>query len=1271
MGARAFVSRLSWGLCLLSYGVVYAAPEGFHLVSGEAAPQPSAVQGEMVVGSHGRAIIEWGKFSIGAGERVHFDQHGINPAVLNRVIGSDPSHILGQLSSNGEVFLINRQGVIFGAHARVETAGFIAASLDVLNEDFLHAHNLLFSGTGRGSIVNMGTIECPRGNIALIGSMVENTGALRAPEGFVALGVGSEVLLQPEGMPHLLIKTALEPEGEEALINHEGLIEALRVELKSGTSVFTKAIQNSGSIDALVFEERGGEVFLVAEGGQCILEGARITAADGGMVQVLGTEVQLLGDTMIDASGKEGGGEVLIGGDNRGENPDVFNADWTSVGPDVVVKADALERGDGGKVIYWGNRGTRYWGSTSVKGAVGGFVEVSGAWFEYEGHIAGAKDVLFDPADITISTGTQTGGMFSGGVWTSTSTPATINRTNIQNLLNTPTNVLIDTSTTSPALTGQGDILISSNITWGTTATLTLIADANIRVVATVQSTNGAASTGVPVINFQAKGDSTSSPFSGILLDTGTVIRSATQSIFLQGRGSTIAGQNDMPGIVLQGSATIQTDTGTITLIGQGGGVNTVSTTRNYGVYNQGQTITATGAGNIIIHATGGAGTGGANHGFLMDGGTLSTGAGGTIEIVGIAGVGGNTNKGISFSTASATITATQITMEGIGGNTTANDYGIEITGGLTFGDGTITNQITMTGTNIGTGSNQYGVQINGATLQVNNGGTIGITGIGGGFYLNSNGGSNYGVNVTGTNVVTLGSVGGTGLNTINMTGIGGSGTAGTHIGVNIDTSFTMNMNGTNPNNSFNFINCAGGNGSSGSNYGVQLQTGFTHQGNLTFQNCTGGSGGQNNYGVFFTATSSTIAASNILATDCFGGAGTGNDYGIYVINATTLGTTTTASISMNGGSLGTGSNEIGIFVTGDGRLTVGDNGTINLVGTGGGFYNGAGTNNHGVSLFSMRFFLGVPGGSKPATINITGIGGSGSQGSHCGVDVAPFLSMNISGTNQNISFNFLNCLGGHGTGGGNSGVQMSGLIVTFPGFLTFQNCVGGSGGQNNHGVFFTTSMEFISASNIIATDCLGGPGTGNDIGFFVSVGRLGDTTAERISISAGSLGTGSNEVGIQLNPANAIVVGNGGTINLVGTGGGFYNGGGSSNHGVFFNTGSTIAAGVGGSAGLNTISITGLGGSGSGGNHMGVYYTGAGITLNGTNPANALNFINCVGGSGSGGNNSGMQFAANFSVGNSWMLENITGGSGGKSNHGVFVNGVTVAGTNITAVDC
>src|SRR4051812_11442553 len=133
---------------------------------------PTVVSGQATFAQFGKtltitntpgAIINWGGFSIRADEATRFVQQSSSSSVLNRVVGQDPSVILGQLQSNGRVFLINPSGILFGAGSQIDVAGLDASSLDINNADFI-AGRMKFRGSGgEGAVVNRGEIRTPAG----------------------------------------------------------------------------------------------------------------------------------------------------------------------------------------------------------------------------------------------------------------------------------------------------------------------------------------------------------------------------------------------------------------------------------------------------------------------------------------------------------------------------------------------------------------------------------------------------------------------------------------------------------------------------------------------------------------------------------------------------------------------------------------------------------------------------------------------------------------------------------------------------------------------------------------------------------------------------------------------------------------------------------------------------------------------------------------------------------------------------------------------------
>ncbi|HEX8404076.1 MAG TPA: filamentous hemagglutinin N-terminal domain-containing protein, partial [Duganella sp.] len=342
-------------------------------------------------------IIDWRSFSVNAGEITRFIQQGADSKVLNRITGQDPSMILGALQSNGKVFLINPNGVLFGAGSRVDVGGLVASSLAISNADFLAGKNHFSGGANAGKVGNQGSITTPAGGqIFLIAPTVENSGVISAPNGDVVLAAGHTVQLFDSSDPN--VRVVLSAPADQAL-NLGGIVaQGGRV------GVYGALVTQRGTInaDSAVRGERG-QILLKASG-RTMLEAGSVTTAkatgvtDGGIggdiggdIRLLGEQVGLTGNAVVDASGAAGGGTVLVGGDYQGKNAALPNARQTFVGGDATISANATVGGDGGKVVVWSDEATRMHGTLSARGGAqggnGGLVETSGHYLD----VAGAR----------------------------------------------------------------------------------------------------------------------------------------------------------------------------------------------------------------------------------------------------------------------------------------------------------------------------------------------------------------------------------------------------------------------------------------------------------------------------------------------------------------------------------------------------------------------------------------------------------------------------------------------------------------------------------------------------------------------------------------------------------------------------------------------------------------------------------------------------------------------------------------------------------------
>ena len=153
-----------------------------------------------IVQSSKKAIINWGDFSIGSGETTNFLQPGRNSWTLNRVTGGNPSAILGSLNANGNVLLLNQNGILFGPNSRIDVGGLVASTANIKDTDFLN-DRFRFEDAPQGStVINQGHITVAEGGLAaLVAPGVANSGVIEAKLGKVSLASGTAFTLDLYG----------------------------------------------------------------------------------------------------------------------------------------------------------------------------------------------------------------------------------------------------------------------------------------------------------------------------------------------------------------------------------------------------------------------------------------------------------------------------------------------------------------------------------------------------------------------------------------------------------------------------------------------------------------------------------------------------------------------------------------------------------------------------------------------------------------------------------------------------------------------------------------------------------------------------------------------------------------------------------------------------------------------------------------------------------------------------------------------------------------
>jgi len=493
-------------LALVTYQpLALALPQGGVVTQGAALIQQESPTKLNIHQSSDRAIINWHSFSIGAPEWVNFQQPSSTSATLNRVTGNTPSSIAGKLTANGQIFLINPNGIAFLPTAQVDVAGLVASTLNIKDSDFMRWVWRFEQMPGKppASVTNEGLITVKEaGFAALVAPAVQNSGVISARLGKVVLASGTTVSLDFYGDGLLSVTVDPQLAGQitdiygnklSSLINNQGIITApggmVTLSAQAAGQIVDRVINTGGIIEAKYAENRNGVIVLSggSKGIVAVNGVLDVSGEKGGKVQITGENVGLFGSAKVDASGDKSGGLVLLGGDYLGGRADKqrvdssLNAQNTYVSSGSVIHADAKVTGDGGEVIVWADNFTRFDGTITARGDNGGFVETSGknilqvgdsARVDTTGRTGKTGTWLLDPLDLTISA--------AGDNNVSPTTPFVPNNTG-SNLSNATLNAALGTTNVTVKTLGtvgseNGDIIFASdaNVDWSTANTLTV-----------------------------------------------------------------------------------------------------------------------------------------------------------------------------------------------------------------------------------------------------------------------------------------------------------------------------------------------------------------------------------------------------------------------------------------------------------------------------------------------------------------------------------------------------------------------------------------------------------------------------------------------------------------------------------------------------------------------------------------------------------------------------------------------------------------------------
>ncbi|MGB4359731.1 MAG: filamentous hemagglutinin N-terminal domain-containing protein, partial [Rhodoferax sp.] len=313
LGARFVLQALAVSVMLAFGANALAQPTGGVVASGDATISTGATS-TTITQSTSNAIINWQSFNIAAGQSVQFVQPTSSSITLNRVVGADPSSILGSLSANGKVFLINPNGILFGQGASVNVGGLVASTLNMTDADF-NAGNYKFSGNGTGSVLNQGNINADGGYVALLGANVSNQGTISAQLGSVVLAAGSVMTMDVAGDG--LLNIAVTEGAVNALVENGGLIRAdggqVLLTTQAAGSLLANSVNNTGVIQAqtLVTGKTGSimlmggmETGTVNVGGT--LDASAPNGGNGGFIETSAAYVKVANDVKVTTAAPQG-----------------------------------------------------------------------------------------------------------------------------------------------------------------------------------------------------------------------------------------------------------------------------------------------------------------------------------------------------------------------------------------------------------------------------------------------------------------------------------------------------------------------------------------------------------------------------------------------------------------------------------------------------------------------------------------------------------------------------------------------------------------------------------------------------------------------------------------------------------------------------------------------------------------------------------------------------------------------------------------------------
>jgi len=460
-----------------------------------------------------RAVINWSNLSVASGDTLEFVQPNSSSITLNRVVGPSgggpiaQTQINGTVNANGQVWILNPSGVLVGGNGRVNVAGFLASTLGIADADFNAATDAFnLSGDNSTLIENRGIITAS-GYAVLAGHRVENSGTVQAQLGTVALGSGRAMSLSfsADKLISFVVSEPATAQGSGIFNTLNGQIIAnggrVLMTARVAAGVAASVVNSAGLVQASSVSVKNGEITLDAGQTGDIEVSGKLNATGtgagetGGVIRVTGRNIYATSTSQFLASGRAGGGSILIGlgpvSDASPSQTQIFastgstfdaSAEETGAGGLITLLSDYNDPGS--FIGFNGNFSANGGGSSGAGGTIEAFfssLDLSGSNTTDATKPGEAAQLKFNANNIEISNVSGSGGRLT--------------QTTVQDLLNAGHRLSLNAIGEGA---DSGNISIASSITKTSNlnAMLSLSADNDISVLsdANISATDGSLS---------------------------------------------------------------------------------------------------------------------------------------------------------------------------------------------------------------------------------------------------------------------------------------------------------------------------------------------------------------------------------------------------------------------------------------------------------------------------------------------------------------------------------------------------------------------------------------------------------------------------------------------------------------------------------------------------------------------------------------------------------------------------------------------------------